>query len=177
MVTLENIGQYTIPFDQFRYKWRFTEPKYNVLPAHHLEQIQPLDQAAATLLVDLTVGSGRFDKWPFSNPEYIYIEKIKIPQGEEAEAIVKKWLYRRGLPFEQQVFASWDNISAAITTWKMIVKYWSDFYYPGSDDLIVVDKSLDWSLLFSHEDEIIFGTDRQRRSEFCENELVGTGSS
>ena len=175
MLTLENIEQHTIPFDQFRYKWRFTEEKYNVLPAHHMEQIRPLDKEAARLLVDITVGSGNFDKWPLGNPSFRHVEQVQMPDILEDEQLIKKWLFQRGLPFEREVFTSWDNESAAITTWKMVVKYWSDFAYPF-DDLIVVDKSLNWVLLFYHEGIVVFGTNKERSSEICENELIGTGS-
>ncbi len=58
----------------------------------------------------------------------------------------------------------------------MIVKYWSDFYYPSSDDLIIVDKTLNWALLLYHEDMIVFGTNAERSARICENELVGTGT-
>ena len=174
MVTLENIEQHTIPFDRFRYKRRFTEEQHNVLPPQHLEQIKSLDKEAARLLMDVTVGSGNFNKWPFGDPNFRYVEKLQIPSYLEREQPVKKWLYQCGLPFDQQVFASWDNESAAITTWKMIVKYWSDFYYPSSDDLIIVDKTLNWALLFYHEDIIVFGTNAERSARICENELGGT---
>ena len=175
MVTLENIEQHIIPFDQFRYKWRFTEEKYNVLPPHHLEQIRPLGKEAAHLLVDVTVGNGNFDKWPLGNPSFRHVEQTQILDTPEDEQLIKKWLFHRGLPFEREVFASWDYDSAAITTWKMVVKYWSDFAYPF-DDLIVVDKNLNWALLFYHESIIVFGTNVERSTRVCENELVGTGS-
>ena len=44
--------------------------------------------------------------------------------------------------------------------WKIFIKYFDSFYYPGSDDLTVCDESLQWALLFYHEDEIYFGTNK-----------------
>jgi hypothetical protein len=44
----------------------------------------------------------------------------------------------------------------------MVVKYWDDFWYPGSDDLTVIDESLAWALLFWHESEAFFGDNRNR---------------
>ncbi len=173
MVTLENIEQHTIPFDQFELKWRFTEEKYNVLPPHHLEQIRPLDKPASRLISDL---SGRmFNIQHGLNREYFkHIEGFKVSEAMESEPLAKKWLYQRGLPFDHQIYVSWDSNTAAITTWKMVVKYWTDFDY--GDDLVVVDNSLSWILVFFHYDYIQFGTNKERSNEIGENGLVGTGS-
>ncbi len=175
MVTLESIEQHTIPFDQFELKWRFTEEIHNVLPEIHLEQIKPLDKPASEMLNNLTnaVFDARFQLDPL---QFKHVEAVQIPDGLESEQIIKKWLYRRGLPFEQQVYVSWDLGCASITTWKMIVKYWSDFWYPGWDDLVVVDKTLSWALVIYHYDYIEFGTNRERHAEGPAGELVGTGT-
>ena len=175
MVTLENIEQHTIPFDQFELKWRFTEEKYNVLPPHHLEQIRPLDKPASKMLNDLT--NARLDARFLLDPsQFKYIDSAHVPDGFESELTVKKWLYRRGLPFDREVYVSWHPDYAAITTWKMIVKYWSDFWYSTSDDLVVVDKSLNWALAIFHWGYMQFGTNAERSAQICENELVGTGT-
>ena len=94
----------------------------------------------------------------------------------ESETLIKKWLHRRGLPFERKVYVSWHGDQGTITTWKMFVKYWSDFWYPSSDDLVVIDQTLTWVLVFCHWGYVQFGTNSPRTSEICENELVGTGS-
>ncbi len=173
MVILENIEQHTILFEQFKLKWRFTEEKYNVLPPHHLEQIQPLDKLASRLISEVT--DKMFSLRYQLNPDYFkFLEGYHLPETMEGEQLVKKWLYQRGLPFDHEVYVSWDSNTAAITTWKMIVKYWTDFDY--GDDLVVVDKSLNWILVFFHYDYIQFGTNKERKEQICENEPVGTGS-
>lgn len=54
-----------------------------------------------------------------------------------------------------------------IVSWKLLVKYFDSFYYSVSDDLTVIDQSLTWALLFYHEDEIYFGTNKDfQPSEF-----------
>ena len=58
----------------------------------------------------------------------------------------------------------------------MIVRYGSDFWYPSSDDLIVVDKNLNWALAIFHWGYMQFGTNAERYNEICENELAGTGT-
>ena len=173
MVTLENIEQHTLPFDQFELKWRFTEEKYNVLPPHHLEQIRPLDKPASKMLNDMT--NAMFDKTFRLDPaRFLHTEWVRYVDTLEGEQETKKWLYRLGFPFDREVYTSWHRDCAAITTWKMIVKYWSDFEY--ADDLVIVDKTLNWALVFYHYNQIEFGTNSERSIRICENELVGTSA-
>jgi len=83
---------------------------------------------------------------------------------------IKKWLYQRGLPFEKLVFLSLQPTEAMIVPWKLLIKYFNSFYYSTSDDLTVMDQGLNWALLFYHEDEIYFGTNKGfKPSETFEN--------
>ncbi len=93
------------------------------------------------------------------------IEHIHVSDTNEKE--VKKWFYQRGLPFGKNVFVSWDSENGAIVPWKILVKYFDSFYYAGSDDLTVIDESLNWALLFAHWDVIYFGT--KQKFERTEN--------
>ena len=45
-VNFENIFNHTIPIDDFRLKWRFTDEKYDKLPNDHLDQLRPLNNDA-----------------------------------------------------------------------------------------------------------------------------------
>ena len=78
------------------------------------------------------------------------IDKAKILENNENE--IKKWLYQRGIPFDKQVFLSWEQTKGMIVPWKIFIKYFDSFYYGSSDDLTIIDQSLNWSLLFYHED-------------------------
>lgn len=93
---------------------------------------------------------------PFKNGFYSSIDKVKIVEGNEQE--IKKWLYQRGLPFDRHVFLSYQPNEAIIVPWKLLIKYFDCFYY--SDDLTIIDESLTWALLFYHEYEIYFGTNK-----------------
>ena len=56
------------------------------------------------------------------------------------------------------VYLSYQADTAIIVPWKLLIKYFDAFYY--ADDLTVIDQSLNWALLFFHEDEIYFGTNK-----------------
>ena len=77
---------------------------------------------------------------------------------------VRKWLFGRGVPFRSPVFLSYQPEWAVATTWKMVVKYWDALWYPGSDDLKVIDEAWAWALLLWHEGQAFFGDNRNRRS-------------
>lgn len=155
-VDFNNIEEHTIPISQFKLKWRFMEKDYNVIPDIHLNQLKPLDNEAAKFLAAFISKVDLHAEVPFKKDFFSSVDAINIL--EDNNAYVKKWLYRRRLPFQKQVFLSWDTETAMIVPWKMLIRYFDSFYYGASDDLTVFDESLQWSLLFFHEDRIYFGT-------------------
>lgn len=148
----------TIPMKQFSLRWRLTDPKFCVLPPHHLEQIKPLDSASANWLLELTrpwFGEQLLTPGFFSE---VTTTTIDYRAGEDEFRRIRKWLYQRGIPFKQRVYLSWNSTVAAMTTWKMVVRYWNEFWYPGSDDLAIFDESQTWVLFLWHECEAFFAT-------------------
>ncbi len=155
----------TVPMDQFSLKWRFTDPRYDVLPLIHLAQVKPLAPADAQRLWDLILQAGIHRAVPFSDGYFRSVVGTRIgdSHGDEGEdRRVRKWLYQRGVAFRRRVWLSYQPDCAIEATWKILIKYWTAFYYPISDDLTVIDGSFDWALLFHHEAEVFFGSSRIR---------------
>lgn len=171
-IDFDNIFQHAIPMDDFRLKWRFTEEKYGKLPVQHLEQLIPLNNEAAKFLWDYIAKSNLHKDTPFKKDFFQKIEKVRILDGKEKET--KKWLFQRGLHLDKPVFLSWQPTEAMIVPWKLLIKYFDRFYYSSSDDLTLIDQSLNWALLFYHEDEIYFGTnnDFKPSETFADIEFV-----
>jgi hypothetical protein len=137
----------TIPMEQFPLRWRLTDPHYNALPSRDVERIQPLDAASAGRLLDLT--QPWYREQPFTQGWFADVTSISTADTDpKAVRRVRKWLFQRGVPFGHRVFLSWSGSEAAVTTWKMVVRYWDDLWYPSSDDLVVFDSSLSWALFF-----------------------------
>ena len=153
-VDFGNIYDHIIPMNDFGLSWRFTDDKYDNLPEIHLDQLKPLDKVASKFLWDYISDSRLHDDVPFKANFFKTIDKAKI--DFDNEKTIKKWLYHRGLPFDKQVFLSWQPNDAMIVPWKLFIKYFDSFYY--SDDLTIIDQRLAWALLFYHEYEIYFGT-------------------
>jgi len=167
-IGFENIREQITDLDKFRLKWRFTEEKYDILPKIHLDQLKPLNKAGSKFLWDFISNSGLHKEAPFDKNFFSVIDKAKIYEGNEKE--IKKWLFERGIQFDKEVYLSWEPDDAMIVTWKVLIKYFDSFYYGGSDDLTVIDESLNWALIFYHEDEIYFGTnEKYKPSKTFEN--------
>ncbi len=157
-IDFSNIDKHIIPLSDFELKWRFTEENYDVFPSFHLDQLKPLDIQAAEFLSTYMLNADLHANVPFKKNYFRTVDNIKIDEDNSTE--VKKWLYQRGLPFKKDVYLSWDNKNAMIVPWKVLIKYFDSFYYGGSDELTVFDESLQWSLMFFHDDQIYFGTNK-----------------
>lgn len=158
-VNFDNIYEHIISMDNFKLKWRFTEDKFDKLPDEHLQQIKPLDGEASQFLWEFIMQSNLHNDVPFKQGFFRAIDKAKILNNNQSE--IKKWLYQRGFAFAKPVFLSWQPTEAAIVSWKIFINYFDSFYYGSSDDLTIIDCSLNWALLFYHEDEIYFGTNEK----------------
>ena len=154
----------SIAMSEWPMKWRFTDPKYHQLSALHLSQISALSPAGAKRLWDIISRSRLHDAMPFVDGFFNRVESTTIGDSHgnaDEDSRIRKWLYQRGVAFSTPVYLSWQPEWAVKTTWKMLVKYWTDFYYPISDDLTVIDGTFRWALLFFHEHEVFFGTNQR----------------
>ncbi|MEP2446199.1 MAG: DUF2947 family protein [Balneola sp.] len=149
--------------DKFILKWRFTEQEYDLLSEDHLNELKPFDKDASEFLDDFINKNQLHKHIPFTKGYFKTIDKAEILDRNEKQ--IKKWLYHRALPFDETIFLSWDRETSMKTKWKYLVKYWDSFFYGGSDDLTVFDQSLNWALLFFHECEIYWGTNKEFEPE------------
>ena len=151
-----DIEENSIEMNLFPLKWRFTEDKYNVLPEEHIKQLKPLNKIGANYLSDFLNNSELHLDEPFKKNFFNHLDWIEF--SENGEEDVKKWLFKKDLPFDKKVYLSWNNDLGMIAPLKLVVEYFDDFFYGMSDDLTVFDESLNWSILFFHEYRIYFGT-------------------
>ncbi|HEV2149762.1 MAG TPA: hypothetical protein VGR37_20345 [Longimicrobiaceae bacterium] len=143
-----------------------TEDEFNSMLPRHREQVLFLDAASTRAAYELEVRNRMVcgDAWgndPFGEGCYREVERYVIPE----EAAMKKWLYRRGLPFAAEVlllpiFGALDE-PAVLTTWKIVVKYAGSIF--SHDNLIVFGASVDWCLYYHHDDILYFARGRNRQ--------------
>lgn len=158
-IDFDNILEHVVSMDNFQLGWRFTDIKYDQLPSQHLELLKPFDKEASTFLSKYIDNSNLHNDIPFKKDFFQTIDKAKILDDNKKE--IKKWLYQRGLSFDKNVYLCWDKDNALTVPWKIFIKYFDSFFYSASDDLTLFDESLNWAILFYHEDEIYFGTNQK----------------
>jgi len=151
-IDFTNIGTYTITPDRLKAKWRFINDMYGEIPDEHLDRLKSLNEEASRFLWDFLSMTNLHEDIPFKRGFFQIIEKEKILDDNQQE--IKKWLFQRGLPFEREVFVSWQSKDAMIVPWKLLLKYFDHFSYA---DFTIFEQSLQWAILFYQEDEIFFG--------------------
>ncbi len=144
--------------------WRWTDPKYAVLPDEVLEQMAPLDPHAAAEM---------HNRWmpfydQFGDVKRVRFEDVDVCSTEGTWTgdccrredpilrTVTDWLRDRESDLQLPVTVSWRRDCAIRTKWEIVSRWWDDFFYPSSDDAFVVPDEPLWFLSFHHEDTLSF---------------------
>jgi hypothetical protein len=157
MVDLDNIKDHTVPAPE---KWNVfgSLADFEAFPETHKQQILFLGKDARRYLIDFLHNAGLITGggWaPFSKGNFAIVEEYKGHYFDEENSQLKKWLYRRGIPFRSWVFLLSNSDVGLMITWKMVVKY--AHLLLGFDDTIVFDRTLNWCLSYYHENDMFFG--------------------
>lgn len=132
--------------------WRWTDPKYALLPESVLAQMQPVDSDEAARLFTHTPELAGADG---PVPDSFTITTVS------AEALSQEagccWLRERQPDLSVRIIISWQRDTALRTTWEVFTAHWDDFCYPSSDDVCVWPESGEWVLQYHHYDEFQFG--------------------
>ncbi len=116
----------------FPLAWRWTDEKHAVLPDTVLANIIPQERKVAEELFNLSLG--------FLGQDGLAENQFRIKQIKAEAADVKNiraWLLNCHHNEETKIFLSWQPDTAVVTTWGIFVRYWTEFCYPASDDLLV----------------------------------------
>ena len=148
--------------ESFSLRWRWTDATWNLLPDDDLACIRPLTTRKAAELdeqlrelvnpVCLRIVSETYSSLRSiaAKPNYATFDTSGDASSTE------NWL-RTVLPsHDGGVFVSWDNATAATVRLAVFIKYWDDFCYPLSDDVVVVPPSAEWVLYYFHEETFFF---------------------
>lgn len=75
----------------------------------------------------------------------------------DEEPAVTAWLTGRPVAGTEHIVVSWADDIAVQTRWSVFAAFWSDFCYPGPDDVTIwclADPH--WTLLYHHEEAFYF---------------------
>ncbi|AFL83640.1 hypothetical protein Belba_0998 [Belliella baltica DSM 15883] len=165
MINFENIKTFSseIP-DTYGFLW--TPEEVEKLPQEHKDQIYFLNEDAGQFLKNYISSSkmATGPSWkPFNDKYFNTIEEFQVNENSDDE--IKKWLYNKPIRFDKFVYLQNEsNGHFATLTWKMIIKYWKDFFF--ADDLLIFDETLNWGLYYFHENNLFFATDKIYDKEF-----------
>ena len=166
-IGLDNIEEFSVLLEERPLRWKFEDDAGNPPSSEFLDQIIPLSKEAAKFLWKFE-GTQRQLGDKFMNSKHYKIrEELSIVGLEQEE--IKKWLYKRVIPFDRKVFWVTQPDWGFVLTWKMIIKFSEEIFF-GSDELIW-DKTLNWALAFDHNDTFYFGKDRVFNSEVHSQEI------
>jgi len=152
------------PLVDFKLRWRWVNPKWNVLPETKLAQIHPLVEKKAEAIWEHAIAyieelwKYAFDDTPepiASSPLFEWLRHIDMTK--EPLDRVRQHLTSFEPQGDQVVIVLWEPTTAVAVPWQLFYEYWDDFCYPGSDDVSVWPVSEMWCLQYHHEDQLIFG--------------------
>ena len=106
-MTFEDLNNHLIPMNEFTLKWRFTEEKYDCLPEQHLSELNPLDKIGSEFLANYISDCQIHNQMPFKSKLFSNIDNVKILEGSEKK--ITKWLNQIAIPFDKEVYLSWDG--------------------------------------------------------------------
>ncbi len=166
-ITLENIHIFSIPLEEHPLKEKFTEDN-NRISAEFEDQIIALTPEASKYLWNFE-STQRYLNSISAIGKY-FNESSELSFGENDSQKVKKWLYERGIPFDQKVFWVTQPEWGFILTWKMVIKFSEELFF--ANDEMIWDKTLNWVLIFDHNDVFYFGKNRNFNAEKHSDEII-----
>lgn len=130
----------------FEYYWRF-EGKECVL-----ESIVVLDEKINEAIWDYLKNQGIIQDHAINRDKFDRFEEHHFAHDY---SWVKEKL-RKLNSIDEKVILTWASGQTILVSYKVFVKNWTDFYYPSSDDIVVINNH-DWIIYLSHFESIQVG--------------------
>lgn len=89
----------------------------------------------------------------FRDEQYLNVSESWNSDLEIAQ--VRKWLFQKKIPFDQDVYMLYDE-NVIKTKWKVFVKHWDIFSWSVGISLNIVDQTRSWMLEVHHENVMTF---------------------
>jgi hypothetical protein len=161
MIDLDNIKNFVIPRPDPNFIG--TAKEFDDLPETHKEQILFLNNDAQKYIFEFAssahlITGGFWD--PFAKSNFKTVEVYDRFYGIQASKNeLKKWLFNRGIAFPTWVFVLMAaDQPPLLMTWKMMLKNVEHIFF--GDDVLIFDKTLNWCLVYFHENQMFFGKDK-----------------
>lgn len=128
--------------------WRFEDKEYV------LRKIRVLDREAENLIWDLLKTEKFLLPYELNKDKFKNFETIEFADNYESVTI----RLREILETDEEIILTWASDGHSLLTDSMtFIDNWDDFFYPSSDDLIVINCSKDWIIYIAHFESFQFG--------------------
>ena len=154
-----------LPMSEFSLKYRFTDPKWNLLPKEYLTKIRPFSVAWARRLRERSIAF----LYSLDRRVDLFTQVLHHDADGEPEEITRSWLQDLPSDDDEDVVISWNREDAVLAPWGVFVRYWDDFCYPF-ENVVVWPLSENWVLQPNNDARFRFGVrvialDQANRSE------------
>ncbi|WP_157198478.1 hypothetical protein [Mariniradius saccharolyticus] len=143
---IDNLDKY-VTRDNLDINWRFEDKK------EILTQIKILDRKAYDLIWEKLFHDNIVGKFTLNE------DKFKTFEAKDFNNDYN-WITARLHEFknkEDDIILIWADGQALLTNFQTFIENWDDFYYPSSDDLLIINSKRDWIINLTHYECFRFG--------------------
>lgn len=137
-----------IPLNEFSLGWRFDEIHNSDISENEKSQIKPLSEDESRKIIKIIdyfeSESNRIDK--FSETNWFSANQESESKIERFRTQVDNHLK----PFDEDLVISWNRKTVLKTSKQILLKFWTDFLYPSSDDVTIISEKTNWILFYRH---------------------------
>ncbi len=148
-----NEKQNFISLKDFPLSWRWTNPKFNLLPQEILLKIKPFNEIVSKKIWKRSTEFAG-DDTSFKPNHLLFEAPDKIETYSKDETDIIEWLSTR-IP-TTKIIVSWQPNTAVFTDTEVFIQYWDDFCYPSSDDVSIWPIDEKWILHYWHEERFYY---------------------
>lgn len=132
-------------------KWRFDD-KQQVY-----EKIKVLDKEIDNLIWDKLKDDIFYTDYNVNESKFETFESIEFSDNYKLVTARLKELFKTNSTNVEVVLTWFSSGHSFLTDLKTFTDNWDDFFYPSSDDLIVINENWDWIIYISHFESFQLG--------------------
>ena len=137
-----------IPLEDFELNWRWEKTHNPIISDLEKAQIEPVSEIESKRL-NKVIDYFEID----DNLRENYIETDWLSASCENDEKIES--FRNSLStvlesWNENVIVTWDRTTTLKTTKELFLKYWDDFCYPSSDDVIIISEETNWIMFYNH---------------------------
>ncbi len=144
------------PLSSFPIKWRWTDPRWNLLPPDDLATLHPLTVEKTREVRQYGVKFwGEMERGIPHLSSALFPHTVRVNVSGDAEPACL-WLEEHIVQNESPVFVDYDCGIVQVSC-RVFCRYWDDFCYPYGENMLIWPVSEEWALAYWREEEFVFG--------------------